>query len=187
MTCFSCGAPLTGDAANQNQMGAPAGQQFTPPSAYSQTPSRGFSFSQPTAQSLNIIGIVGAVIALIGLFLPFWKYDILGATDSLSLFADGIRGYIALIAAVAGISAAAKSVNAGVIGAGAVVALMAVLEYNALDSAIETAIKESGASGILTVDFMKQFFSTGVGFPVVLVGAGVMVIGGVVGLIRAKK
>lgn len=191
VTCFSCGTPLNSDSPANTGMGMGMGSSMAP-NAYnpSPVPTRGFSWPTATAERRNIIGIIGAVIALIGSFLPFWGYDVLGVTDSLSLFADGWRGYIALVAAAAGISAALKGIDVGVLGAGCVVGLMGLLEYNMLDSAIRTALKKVGGAEMATgeyVELMKSFFHTGAGCYIVFVGAAVMIGGGVYGMVSSKR
>ena len=193
LTCFSCGAPLNADDGAQAQFqpgmnpqaggfGQPAAQN-----AYTPAPTRGFSFAAPTANKTNYFAIIGAVILVIGVFLPFWIIELNSGffklSESYSMFTDNhVRGIISIVMGVTCITSALKNVNSGVIASGAVGLLMGILEYTALDKAL-AQISDSPEA----VKLMEESCHTGAGCAVVFIGAAVILISGIIGKLTENK
>ncbi len=194
--CIGCGAPLgqnmtQGGAPNMGMpgvgmsnmgtpnmgtpnMGAPMRSPFPAPNAY--TPA---SFARPTSsRKLNLIGIVGGLIALISIFLPYAKVSFMGMSESISLFGAGGSDWIfVLLASLVGIAMSALGNPAGVVSGGVACVIIGFLENNS----ITDALKESG------LESLSSLIDKGVGCYMLFIGGALMIAGGVYGFIQKNR
>lgn len=165
--CASCGAPLT--AAQQPYMQQPA---YPPPASYGAPAA--FPAASSSKRRLNILGALGALLAIISVFLPFVKVEVFGYSDSVSLFnAEGGSDWIFVVAIGAvGLILALAGLNVGVMIMGLLEIGIGWLEIHDLDEKLGMA---------------AGFVSKGLGCWLLFAAGAVMILGGVVGIASKRK
>lgn len=183
-TCIGCGAPLGQDAAGAPGMGTPGmsapgvgapiqNPYPTAPNAY--VPA---AFAAPTStKKLNIIGIIGAIIAFISVFLPYATVSFMGISQSVSLqSAGGADRFIVMAAAVVGLVLSVIGNPVGPTVGGIICVIMGFLENNSITTEMDK----------LGVD-LSEYISKGAGCYMLFVGGFIMIAGGVYGIVTKNK
>jgi len=223
--CGSCGTPLGTGAGNaatpdfQVNFGepqdpvtpqAPAAPQ-TPtapqapvsgqaPNAYIPTRS-----AAPKGIKVNFVAIIGSLIALVSLFLPFWKYDYTlntavarlvreGAESSgvIRMITDGTLGIFAIIGILSCIGSALTNTSGGIFAGGVLTGAIALKELGSVDDSIGEYVGQ--LSDTLSSEEMAelrnnlaQCYSKQIGCYLVFIGVAIMLIGGIMAKIAEKK
>ncbi|MBR3269398.1 MAG: zinc ribbon domain-containing protein [Oscillospiraceae bacterium] len=202
-TCYSCGAPLGSEPAEQPaaamNTGTPAPPPVSAPNAYNPAPTRAPS-ATTTAERKNYIALIGALAALVGVFLPFWimNYSVslpnylstLADSKTYSMISDSVRnGIIVIVFAIGGICTALKitDVKFGSIGAGILTALFTVIELDARNDLISTASAKCPEYKDIIKEQITAGSKIGIGCYVLFIGAGLMILGGIIEKATAKK
>ncbi|MBR6107594.1 MAG: zinc ribbon domain-containing protein [Oscillospiraceae bacterium] len=175
--CASCGAPLS---QAQPAMQQPA--QFQQPGYQQPAYPPPANFGAPTAfpaasgakRRLNLIGMLGAILAIISVFLPFLKVEILGFSESVSLFgAEGGSDWIFVVGIAAlGLLLSLFGLNIGVIIMGLLEIGIGALEIHSLNDNLGS---------------YASLVDKGMGCYLLFIGGAVMVIGGIVGIASKKR
>ena len=170
------------------------------PNAY--TPTRS---AAPKGIKVNFIAIIGSLIALVSLFLPFWKYDYMlnksvarlvvdeaNASGVFRMFNDGTLGIFAIVGILACIISAATNTSGGIIGGGVLTGAIALKELGSVDDSIgEYVGKMSGALSTEEMAELRnnlaQCYSKQIGCYLVFIGVAIMLIGGIMAKIAEKK
>ncbi|MBR6107593.1 MAG: zinc ribbon domain-containing protein [Oscillospiraceae bacterium] len=179
LSCIGCGAPLGQDTAGapgmgMQGMGAPIQNPYpTAPNAY--VPA---GFAAPTSsKKLNIIGIIGAIIAFISVFLPYATVSFMGFSQSVSLHSAGGSDWLIVSgAALIGLVLSVIGNPVGPIVGGAVCIIVGFLENNSITEAMDAA----------GVD-LSEYISKGAGCYMLFIGGAVMLVGGIYGIISKNK
>jgi len=183
--CMGCGALLKQESAPSAGSVSPMG---VPPMGVPPMGTPGMSapnayvpagMAQTGKKKPHYITLIGALIALVSVFLPFATVSIFGITESVSLFgAEGADWIIVIVGCIIGIVGALKgSAPASVVG-GIVAIAIGFLENNSIDEAL-------GGSEYSAL--ISSMISKGAGCYALFIGGAVMILGGIIGAAMNKK
>lgn len=152
-SCSSCGASLIAAASP------------------GQTTASHVTFHAANKRRLNLLGLPGAVLAAVSVFLPFAR---IADEPAVRMFRDSTNSYwiFALLAAAAGAVFSCLGLDAGLLLSGAAVIVMGILEHNSFRSLAEPlGVPVTRSAGCILL----------------FIGAGVMLIGAVYGFLSGKS